>query len=814
MSEIRLQTANLVLTVQSDGRLILGSPVWGALCIGPLTAGLTAEGARLRAAERRAEQEEGGLTVTTRFGSPALSLVQKFRTTDGAAVRLESELVNESGRAATLDDVRLLMLAPDGHAKVCLAAEPAAVRLYEQGGYWARVRRLGPPLAQDGGKREDAPEARETRDSQFVWVGYDSALRMALLAGFETGERWMGHITTQSAPGEHPSGWSVGFDGGALRVEPGERLPLEDVLLLCGPDPLALLEDYGDRVAARHGVRILPQPPVTWCSWYPYRLGVTEERLLVNGRIAAERLKPLGLRIMETDLGWERDYLPNAFEENEQFPHGLKGTADQLEALGFVLGAWKAPFTISAHDPMAKEHPDWLLGGEGKKPMPLGEWFWEPHGETYALDLTHPEAQVWLRAKIRSLAARGVRYFKPDFIGGVMNGALRERHDRRIIAGGGCEAARIGMKIIGEEMRAGSPNALVLNCGCPDLPGAGAFPLLYTCNDTGNTGYVGWNHLREDYGRNVAGHLWKNRRWGILQPSCLVVGLPGTLEEARLRATATFLCGGQVDISDDLTTLPEDRWQVLLATLPPSGRSARPVDLFEPVAATSLSYDGMTRGRQTDATALAEEDVSRVWHLPVEADWDRWDLIGLFNYSANENAAYGTAQITRFRLPLARFGLEPGAAYRLYEFWSGQYLGEIPAVRRNPRGYVHPGDTQALISTTEPGLLEVAFFGPSVKLLVVRRARLHPWIVGTSFHQSGGAELSGVAWDGSGALRAVLNRPAGQQGYVVIADAGRGLPSEARVGGEAAPVQSCANGALVLPVLTRGAATEITVRWN
>src|SRR2546425_5125641 len=37
----------------------------------------------------------------------------------------------------------------------------------------------------------------------------------------------------------------------------------------------------------------LSASPVSWCSWYPYRLGVTEERALANARIAAKRLKPL-----------------------------------------------------------------------------------------------------------------------------------------------------------------------------------------------------------------------------------------------------------------------------------------------------------------------------------------------------------------------------------------------------------------------------------------------------------------------------------------------------------------------------------------
>jgi hypothetical protein len=64
----------------------------------------------------------------------------------------------------------------------------------------------------------------------------------------------------------------------------------------------------------------------------------------------------------------------------------------------------------------------------------------------------------------------------------------------------------------------------------------------------GNTG-IGFDHLRHVY-TTVAAHLFKNHRWGLLQPSCLVVGLPGTLEEARVRATVAFITGGHIDIPE------------------------------------------------------------------------------------------------------------------------------------------------------------------------------------------------------------------------------------------------------------------------
>lgn len=806
----------LIITIEADGSgLTITAPGWEALCLGPLAARLTVNGENLRVSSRTVDQTGNDITLTTNFEPLTVSLVQRFSVLDDNAIRLSNILHNRTDRTITLHAVQLLTLDSGQQGIARLSAEPASVRIYERSHLSVRVRGMGTVPQRQTADGETPPDMSEKHSSLLVWVSYDSAAKQAFLVGFETENRWSGRIATEGQPGAQPSHWAVGFDGGDTWLDPGETV-LEDVLLLAGSDPLALLESYGDRTAARHGFQALSHPPISWESWYPYRLGVTEERMLANTAMAAERLKPLGLRYMEVDLGWERGQLPNTFEENEQFPHGLKWLSERIEEHGFELGVWKAPFCISDLDVLPKEHPEWLLGGEGKKPLPLGQWFWEPHGETYGLDLTHPEAQAWLRKSIRSLAERGVRYLLSDFMGVILNSRLRDRHNPRIVAGGGAEAARIGMKIIMEELRAGKPDAIAMPVVCPYLPGEGSFPLLYVCNDTGNTGYVGWKFLSEDLGKNVAGHLWQNKRWGIIQPSTTCLGLPGTLEEARLRATAVFLSGGFLEVGDELTTLPEDRWQVLEASLPLLGKTARPLDLFEPFSVTSLDYEGMCRGEEMGDLLVApeeQENVSRVWHVPVEADWDSWNLYGLFNYDVEKTGPQGKhVLITRYRLPLERLGLNPEDSYWVHEFWSGQFLGTSPFVRENPRGYKHPGDVQPLISSPNAQEWEVSFFGPAVKLLVVRRARLHPWVVATSFHQSGGTEIANVEWK-DGALRGELHRSAGQQGHLVIAGA-QEKPKSALVGGQPVIVRRGANGSLLVPVLTKQTVTSWELHWQ
>jgi len=796
-----LQSDRLRVFVTDDGLLSIAVDGWRGfqLANGHATVRHSAGSAKLSARALR-RKAEGVAEIVDEF-EPGLVVCRRILQPEkGGAVTLEAELSNAAGHAVELEDVRLL----DFDRGVSLGEDARHICIYEQGGYWARVRSLRPPTPSAAPTDErDASQAPHTSSSDYVWLAYDRSAGLAILLGFETGDRWTGRMDVSGRAGQMPSTLSAGFSGGRLLVEPGKSVILESMCIMVGDDPWALLCRYGDRVASRHGVRVPEKPPVSWCSWYPYRLGVTEKRVLATAETARRRLAPLGLQYMLLDLGWQKGYLPSSFEENEQFPSGLKALSAELEHMGFALGAWCAPYTISVHDPLNTQHPEWLLSrdvesGSERRPEPSGDWFWEPHGETYALDLTHPEAQQWLRRQMRSLADRGVRYLKPDFIGGVAAGHLTGRHDRTVVAGGGAEASRIGMEIMRREIMGRSAEALVLNCGGPEIPGRGAFPLLYTCNDTGNTGYVGWKHLEEDYGRNVAGHLWKNRRWGIIQPSCMVVGLPGTVEEARLRATATFLAGGQVDIGDDLLTLPEDRWHILQATLPPLGITATPVDLFTPIETSTVGYDALASRGQGDEPKDSMEGPSRVWTVPVRGTWDEWSLVGLFNYDTNDNVPYGKAQITRFLLPLKRLGLDPMVPYSVLEFWGGQLLGRSPFVQENPRGYRHPGDAQSLVQSVGEDRWEVSFFGPGVKLLIVRKARTHPWPAGTSFHQSGGMELQDVEWKDP-VLRGVLSRPVGEQGDIIVCTAGR-LPKTARVGRRSMPFRIGANGACVLPV--------------
>jgi hypothetical protein len=765
----------LELIVPADGRapLSVRCADWAGFSLDGLRPALTMDGRDLELRSASVRGAAGAEAVEYRFeaGVELLLSVEAADLGGGARLIRPALRLPAGGGGKVLNRVSLLGSSPDG--RVAFGADPGRIRVLLEQGYSARVAPLLGLEAKAngaGGLEPNTAEKAQSGSSSMYWLAYDRASRRSLLVGFQSAERWLGRVDTTVAPDGRVVAWDVCFDGGDTLLPAGRETPLEDFVLAAGPDPWSLLERYADGVAARHHPPVPASPPVSWCSWYPYRLSVSEERILSNARVAAERLAPLGHTIMEADLGWETGYLPSSFEENQQFPHGLKWLSERLRELGFDLGVWKAPYTVSQFDPLVKEHPEWLVRGTDGKPASYWTWFWRPHGDVYILDLTHPGAREHLRARMESLRDRGVRYFKPDFISCAANQLAKKRHDPAVVAGGGTEASRLGGSVIREALA----GALVLNCGGPELPGTGSFPLLYTCNDTGNTGYITGSFMQSNY-HALAVHLFKNRRWGILQPSCLCVGLPGGLEEARLRATAAFLSGGQIDISDDLTCLPEDRWQILTATLPPSSVTARPVDLFDPVTEPSVAdYEGSCKGEQDGRPApkAREHPPASVWHARIEAGWDRWDLVAVFAFSGGD--AWNKPAQSSFAVPFSLLGLAGSEDLTGYEFWSGQFLGPVPSRRRNPPDTDHPGDVQELLTGDVPGRMDLTFFGPTVKLVCLRAARDHPWVAGTSFHQSCGTELEGVRWEpGSCTLSGALRRPKGSAGTLTVAPAGR-----------------------------------------
>ena len=735
--------------------------------------------------------------------SAQVELSLKIKPETRNRIRVTTHLHHRGRHPLVLNEVTLF-----AGRRLLLGSRPADVRILEQDAYVGRIRT--PRQMHTGSDGLTALDGSSGAfSSQSLTVFYCPATHRALLIGFETVDRWLPRISARStttagressamdnvdgaanpSPRESKSSrpvrvpafrqFTIEFDGGDYALEPGETLELGEFVIEGGTDPLSLLEAHGRRIKKRNRFADPIGPLANWCSWYPYRLGVTDERVLATARAArARHLHQLGLHFLQVDLGWQKDNIPSYFEENERFARGLGWLSAGLRNEGFELGVWVGVLCIAGSHPIAREHPEWLLRGPDGTPHNNYNWFWEPFCAIHALDVSHPGARQWLRENFTRLAGKGVRFVKWDFAGVITGKDLRLRHNPRLVNARAREAVRVAFRIAREALDSTGEEAVMIDCSATDYAGAGIAAVNYANLDTGNTG-LGWRHLREVY-TSFACHLFKHH-WALLQPSCLVVGLPGTLEEARVRATVTFMGAGHVDLGDDLTTLPEDRWSVLLASLPPNDSPAVPVDLFHPIGTGTLTYLKMIKARQgkaapVDPTGLpapieSDPEGACVWAGRMEADWDSWHLVAVFNWDeppAEEGSGVKLAR--RYQVAFTRLGLPAAARLWAYEFWSGQFLGLIPRPVRPAGSYRHPGDFAHPILESGPGVLDLGFHGPAVKLLVLRKPRPHPWPLGTSFHQSGGRELSGVKWDSrTKTLSGRLHRPPGESGFIMIA---------------------------------------------
>ena len=122
------------------------------------------------------------------------------------------------------------------------------------------------------------------------------------------------------------------------------------------PDPFAAMEHYGDAVAACSRQPARTGANSLWCSWYPIRMGISEEVVLANAEIAARHFKPLGFDLIQLDHGWQRGDVCGDWIPNQRFPHGLKWLSEQLhDSLRDATGPMDRPDDRCEDQPIVPE---------------------------------------------------------------------------------------------------------------------------------------------------------------------------------------------------------------------------------------------------------------------------------------------------------------------------------------------------------------------------------------------------------------------------------------------------------------------------
>ena len=88
------------------------------------------------------------------------------------------------------------------------------------------------------------------------------------------------------------------------------------------------------------------------------------------------------------------------------------------------------------------------------------------------------------------------------------------------------------------------------------------------------------------------------------------------LGDAQIAVTIFGINGGQMMMGDDIDRMDEERLRMIRLVFPRLTEAPRALDLFE----------------------KADLDYPRLFHLPVHREWDRWELLAVFNL---ENSTLG-----------------------------------------------------------------------------------------------------------------------------------------------------------------------------
>ncbi|RJO74034.1 MAG: alpha-galactosidase [Myxococcales bacterium] len=412
--------------------------------------------------------------------------------------------------------------------------------------------------------------------------------------------------------------------------------------------------------------------PNGWNSWTTsgstggYGTGIDEDIVLANLDVMATELRDWGIDWFQVDDGYE-PYYGDWWWREDKFPHGAAWMADQIRQRGMRPGLWMAPLTLDADSATAQAHPDWLAGRSG-----IGTFF----GTEYKLwDLTHPDVQQYLRDLFTTFRQDwGFEWLKMDFSyyalfgDGIYDPTMTREEAYR-------GASRIIREALGDDAFFLAVSALGAHFGIVDADRLTLdnMPVWDRQPQDASKGLEqGFKPTVRTAARRYYLH---NRLW--INHSDLIVFRSNpndltwprvTLSETQAFCTYVGLTGGIVKLGDKLVDLTGEQINTVRKLLPIYDKGGRPLDI-------------LTR------------EFPEIWHQPITHPLDgyteTYDLVGLFNWGANVDMSTNpyaevadTGAPRSFEIDLSSLGLDSTTPYLAYEFWTGEYIGEVVGTLR------------------------------------------------------------------------------------------------------------------------------------
>jgi len=559
----------------------------------------------------------------------------------------------------------------------------------------------------------------------------DPESRNGIVAACLTHDRGSGVFFTELKNGRPHIKFRMDF--GRYQVDPGKTRKTETLLIGYFPDARFGLEAYADSVANQYAIELKPQPSV-YCTWYHAR-GPTEEMLVANGKFAKKHLKPFGFSVIQIDDNWQAKFekghnfteaqmnfkeegpLKVFFDAIDDFPGGMKQTAQKLKKMGLVPGIWFMPFAGTWNNPYFAEKQD-LFARWPDGTAVVSRW------SGTLLDMSNPKTQVFVYDRVKKIADWEYGYFKLD---GMHTGAVTHnvyvntgysttgtKLNTRNFVGNQVskpmsvddntpstvlsdprmthiEAYRKGLQIV----RDAAPHVFILGCNVSQNMRSmgGAFGLIDAMRigpDNGKAGNGFWKSVMVGprHGSNL---YFLNRRVWHNDPDPIYVRPSNPLNSARLMASWLAVSGSMLTASYQFSELPAERLDILKRCMPGHQAETRPVDLFE-------------------------SDPARIWLLTDTSSNVRRDVIGLFNWKENETE--------RIVYDMDKLGLDAKIKYIAFDYWAEEFAEPIQ------------------------GSLKQTLEAASCRVLAVRAAANHPQLISTSRHITQGViDVLEERWD-------------------------------------------------------------------
>ncbi len=228
--------------------------------------------------------------------------------------------------------------------------------------------------------------------------------------GFFTAIGWTGRWAAGIARKTDGSGrMTAGLEKTHLVLHPGESIRTPRILLMAwSGDRREAHNAFRRLMLAHYYPRVGGKPIVpalgaqTFNSWAG---GHRPEWATEQGQIAAAKVnQAIGADTLWMDAGWFEGNFPNGagnwFPRPKDFPRGMRPVGDACRKLGIRHLMWYEPERVVRGTQIAREHPEWVLGGENGGMLNLGD----------------PRARRWMADLLcAQIAEYGLSCWRTDF---------------------------------------------------------------------------------------------------------------------------------------------------------------------------------------------------------------------------------------------------------------------------------------------------------------------------------------------------------------------------------------------------------------